>query len=290
MTSLYLEVIASIVAAALLSLIIGWLIRGSSTKRRISALSDEWQSKTDDLKKKHTDEVEELESQLQAAAANIRQLTADNRELKARTGESNASADQARSDAIELNRKQAKLQDRLQRIIRQKDREIAALQQAVNQSQAAKPAPAVSTPTAPTTGEVEAYIDQHAHRVSRNTPRPAPKQRVAKRAPATQPKVAASRVDAVQAPADAEDALTSTHDEAFDATAILDVPVNLNDPATRAAATTPVQAPEHFDDTLDADASLDHTDIMTLDSTDEATIALDDDVLDKALSRPRSAK
>lgn len=281
MTSLYLEVVASIVVAAVFSLLIGWFMRGASAKRRLTGTIEEWERKTEELKQQHASEVDELETSLQSAAATVRQLTADNRQLKAR-GENAVDADRARSDAIELNRKQAKLQDRLQRIIRQKDREIAVLtEKAIATAAAPSPQalegrpsadPVLSKAPTPEPKEIESYIDKHAHI-------------------GASPHKAQQTLD--QPPQAVSDLADSTADDDFDATTLLETSSLVSeygnedadaDSATL-ANTVALDDTDQHEHTLDDEDPLDQTDIVMFESTEEATIALDEDMLNDVRKR-----
>ncbi len=296
MNTLYLEVIASIVAAAVLGLLVGWFIRDVRAKRRLKATIAHWKKKSSEQAETHAVEVEELESRLQSVGEDVRELTAANRQLKSVSARNDAGVDKARSDAIELNRKQAELQDRLQRIIRQKDREISELQ---NQSSRGSVAMRSAGKThdnlesAPAEEEVEAYIDSLAHRgnrlrdeaqslVSSERSSKHPAAGIAAGATAAAAAIGTGHVladanDAQEDTLDHDATIEDTLDESYDATAVIDAQA-----PTRAAGGTP----SDFDDTLpELDDELDATEVADY---DEATVALDDEVLAQVRSRPRS--
>lgn len=261
MTTLHIEVIASIVAAAILGLIAGWMIKSARAKRQLKATTAKWQKKTGKLEKAHADEIEGLETKLQEVGENIRELTTKNRQLTADAQNSGVTVDKARSDAIELNRKQAELQDRLQRIIRQKEREIAALQGNL-QDQTSDEISSITREPTREESDVEAYIDSQASR--------------GKRAHID----AHSARSAAAVIAHANDD-TNVEDDQFDSTTVLDGELILADGSGSAAETLAINVDDQgYEDTLAAVTSeLDMTHDATYNGPDEATIVLDDDAL-----------
>jgi myosin heavy subunit len=122
--SLYSEFIACLVAASVLSLFTGWMLSRSSAKKRMKAATRSWERSLRQLEDAATADTDNLEEQLQHLAGETRTLKATNRVLTDSLKKSDASIQKARAEAIELNRQNTETQERLQRVIQQKGREI----------------------------------------------------------------------------------------------------------------------------------------------------------------------
>lgn len=122
--SLYSEFIACIVAASVLSLFTGWMLSRSSAKKRLHALNLSWEEKIRQLEEVAASDTDNLEEQLQELAGETRNLKATNRVLTESLKKNDSTIQKARAEAIELNRQNAETQERLQRVIQQKEREI----------------------------------------------------------------------------------------------------------------------------------------------------------------------
>lgn len=123
--SLYFELIACIVAASVLGLVVGWMMSRSSVKSRISKAVKTWEERYKSLEESSAADTENLEEQLQEIAGELRTLKATNRVLTDSIKKHDATIQTARAEAIELNRQHAETQERLQRVIQQK--EVASL-------------------------------------------------------------------------------------------------------------------------------------------------------------------
>lgn len=125
--SLYWEFIACIFAASVLSLVVGWMISRSSVKKRMQDAIKSWEQRYKDLEESSAADTENLEEQLQEIAGELRSLKATNRMLTESLKKHDATIQTARAEAIELNRQHAEMQERLQRVIQQKEKEMASL-------------------------------------------------------------------------------------------------------------------------------------------------------------------
>lgn len=125
--SLYWEFIACIFAASVLSLVVGWMISRSSVKKRMQDAIKSWEQRYKDLEESSAADTENLEEQLQEIAGELRSLKATNRMLTESLKKHDATIQTARAEAIELNRQHAEMQERLQRVIQQKEQEMASL-------------------------------------------------------------------------------------------------------------------------------------------------------------------
>jgi len=95
-----------------------------------------WEAKTAELEAGHKHDVDTLEDRLQELGTENKQLSAKIDNLDSSLRDNEISVHKARADAIELNRQQADTQERLQRIIAQKDEELRNLQAQVSSSAA----------------------------------------------------------------------------------------------------------------------------------------------------------
>lgn len=130
--NLYSEIIAFLAAASLLSLFCGWMMHRSRSKRQINDLTIAWEKRYGALEDAAGADIDNLEEQLQSLATETKSLQGENRELNLALKKNDTSIQKARSEAIELNRQHAETQERLQRIIQQKDREIVELGNRIN--------------------------------------------------------------------------------------------------------------------------------------------------------------
>jgi chromosome segregation ATPase len=128
MNTLLTEIIACLAATAFLSLFVGWAIRSAMANKEVEQTNDKWETKTAELEAAHKHDVDTLEDQLQELGTENKQLSAKIDNLDASLRDNEISVHKARADAIELNRQQADTQERLQRIIAQKDEELKILQ------------------------------------------------------------------------------------------------------------------------------------------------------------------
>jgi hypothetical protein len=146
---LYSEILASLAAAGILGLIIGWMIKRSSAKRKLASSVATWEKRYETLEKTSHADAENLEEQLQTIAKEAKILQSTNRVLTESLKKNDTSIQKSRAEAIELNRQHAETQERLQRIILQKDREIVELGNRMHEVSGSQK-PAGSTHIAPT--------------------------------------------------------------------------------------------------------------------------------------------
>lgn len=131
--SLYADIIACLAAACVLSLITGWMLHKSKAKKQLNAVTRHWEKRYNELEEMARTDAENLEEQLQSMATDSKALQMHNRMLNESLKSNDSSAQKSRAEAIELNRQHAESQERLQRIIQQKEREILELGNRVNQ-------------------------------------------------------------------------------------------------------------------------------------------------------------
>ena len=125
--SLYSEFIATLIAASVLSLFVGWMLCRSFGRKRMDAAERTWTERYQALEDSASADTENLEEQLQEIAGEIRNLKSTNRTLNDSLKKHDSTIQTARAEAIELNRQHAEMQERLQRIIQQKEKEMAEL-------------------------------------------------------------------------------------------------------------------------------------------------------------------
>lgn len=129
MLSLFSEIIVSILGASLLGLFAGWMIQKSLGKRKLAGTIATWEERLNEAEDNARRDSEHLEDQLQSLGDEVKALTDTNRSLKEALKDNESIVHQARTDAMELNRQQAETQERLQRIIQEKELKISELAQ-----------------------------------------------------------------------------------------------------------------------------------------------------------------
>jgi len=127
MLSLYSEIIVSIIGASFLGLFAGWMIQKSLSKRKLLGTIATWEDRLKESEDNARRDSEHLEDQLQSLGDEVKSLNETNRALKSNIQDNEKEVHQTRSDAIELNRQQSEAQERLQRVIQEKEQKIAEL-------------------------------------------------------------------------------------------------------------------------------------------------------------------
>ena len=127
MNMMIVEILACLAAAGVLGLICGWMIKAAISKRKLAQATAEFDKKYSALEARTQQDVENLEDNLQQMGDEVKTLTNSNRALNESLRKNEASVYKSRTDAIELNRQQAETQERLQRIIMEKDEELSVL-------------------------------------------------------------------------------------------------------------------------------------------------------------------
>ena len=161
--SLYSDIIACLAAACVLSLITGWMLHKSKAKKQLDTATRHWEQRYSELEEMARTDAENLEEQLQSMATDLKALQIHNRMMSDSIKSNDSSAQKSRAEAIELNRQHAESQERLQRIIQQKEREILELGNRVNQygsgAGAAGGAPGVRRPFSSSADEMDIRDD-----------------------------------------------------------------------------------------------------------------------------------
>ena len=139
MLSLQAEIVACLFAVSLLGLFAGWMMRRASGERRLRDTVAHLEARHETEQEGLRRDAAQLEEQLQALATELRSLTGENRRLRENADGEGRSIDSARAESIELNRRQIEAQERLQRIIHERDREIATLRAGLTGRSAAGP-------------------------------------------------------------------------------------------------------------------------------------------------------
>ena len=127
MLSLFSEIIVSIIGASFLGLFAGLMIQKSLGKRKLAGTIATWEDRLKQAEDSGKRDSEHLEDQLQSLGNEIKTLTERNRSLQDTLRENETVVHQTRTDAMELNLQQAETQEKLQRIIHQKELEISEL-------------------------------------------------------------------------------------------------------------------------------------------------------------------
>lgn len=124
---LYSEILISLAVAGLLGLFVGWMIKRSSANRILAGTVTKWEKRYAILEETSHTDTDNLEEQLQTIASDAKTLQSSNHLLTDSLKKNDTSIQKSRAEAIELNRQHSETQERLQRIIQQKDREIVEL-------------------------------------------------------------------------------------------------------------------------------------------------------------------
>ena len=127
MLSLRAEIAACLFAVSLLGLITGWMMQRARAARRLRRAVASLEERHADAERSARQDVANLEERLQSLGEEHRALAAENRELRESARDDEASADAVRAESIEQNRRQVEIHERLQRIVREREREIATL-------------------------------------------------------------------------------------------------------------------------------------------------------------------
>jgi len=159
MNILLIEILACLLAASLLSLFIGWMIRNAMASKELKASNAAWESKQSELELRYKQDTEQLEEQVAKLDVEAQHLAKRNDSITESLRDNEISVHKARTDAIELNRQQADTQERLQRIIAQKDDELKLFRERAANQSIGTAAMVGSTSTAiPDTGITDAKI------------------------------------------------------------------------------------------------------------------------------------
>lgn len=129
---LLVEIIACLAIAALLGLFVGWMIRRAIAKKQAAKAELKANERYKELEKVSAQDAKNLEDQLQALGGQLKSVKTNNKNLNTTLKDTENSIHQARSESIELNQAQLETNERLQAIIRSKDKEISRLMQATS--------------------------------------------------------------------------------------------------------------------------------------------------------------
>lgn len=154
--NLYSEILTLLAGATLLGWFIGLMMQKSRSKRKLRAVKKTWRSRYRALEESAKADSDNLEEQLQLLASESKSLQSTNKVLTDSLKKNDTSIQKARAEAIELNRQHAETQERLQRIIQQKDREIVELGHRLNNSPSVNTTLGSTTHIAPTHSTVSA--------------------------------------------------------------------------------------------------------------------------------------
>lgn len=124
MNTVLTEIITSLFAVGFLSLFIGWVVRSILANQELKAATSSLETKRAELQLRYNQDTEHLEERIELLGKEKEQLASQNKGITETLRENEIGVHKARTDAIELNRQQAETQERLQRIIAQKDEEL----------------------------------------------------------------------------------------------------------------------------------------------------------------------
>ena len=135
--TLYAEVLACIVAAGIFGWVVGLMMQRAKHKAHMRSTINEWEHRFAVMENEALVDSSHLEEQIQSLAKETRSLQATNVALSDTLKKNDTNTQKARAESIELNRQHSETHERLQRIIQQKDREIAELGSMINKGEAA---------------------------------------------------------------------------------------------------------------------------------------------------------
>lgn len=127
MSIMLIEMFACLVAASLLGLIVGWMIKSTLAAQRLETVEHEWSSKLNKAELKAQQETGRLEDHVHQLDADLQTMRSENDSLSEALRENELIVHKARTDSIELNRQQAATQERLQLLLKTKDEELERL-------------------------------------------------------------------------------------------------------------------------------------------------------------------
>ena len=155
MKFLLIEMLACLVAASVLGLIIGWLLKAAFAREVLMEREAAWSDKQLQLEADNHQKAELLKDQENVSQQAVGQLSGDNEVLQNALREHQQAVTSARDDVEALNGRYGEMENRLQAIIRQKDTEILHLQREVIAHNNA-----MKSATAAATGEAAPDFDQ----------------------------------------------------------------------------------------------------------------------------------
>lgn len=129
MFTLRAEIAACLFAVSLLGLLAGWMMQRARMSRQLDAEVEQWEARHAALEQSTRQDERNLEEQLQSLGDELKAARVENRELREAAHRNDDSADMARTESIEMNRRHAEVQERLQRTLRERDSEIASLRE-----------------------------------------------------------------------------------------------------------------------------------------------------------------
>lgn len=121
------EIVVCLALAALLGLLIGWLMRRAIAKRHAIKAEQDANARYAKLEESSRQDSKNLEDQIQTLGGELKSLKGNNKSLNESLRDTETSIHKARSESIELNQAQLETNERLQAIIREKDEEIRRL-------------------------------------------------------------------------------------------------------------------------------------------------------------------
>ncbi|MEE9334970.1 MAG: hypothetical protein V3U65_12855 [Granulosicoccaceae bacterium] len=142
------EILACLAAASVLGLFCGWMIKAATGRRKLAQATADFDKKYVALEARSQQDIEHLEDSLQQMGDEVKTLTNSNRLLNDSLRKNEVSVYKSRTDAIELNRQQAETQERLQRIIMEKDEELGVLKNSSASAELGKAAAAAGVSAA----------------------------------------------------------------------------------------------------------------------------------------------
>ena len=172
MFTLRAEIAACLIAVAVLGLISGWMIQRARSSRQLDRATRSWKKRYAELEESARQDEQNLEDRLELLVEELKTLKSENRGLREAARGREASSDGVRAEAIEQNRRQAETQERLQRIIRDREREIATLRASAEKRGERSDAPPARGSTSPLPHAPDVATIEQLGRAARSPDRP----------------------------------------------------------------------------------------------------------------------
>lgn len=123
------EILLCLLAASILGLIIGWLCKAAFARDKLKHRDDAWRRKYKEREESLQNELTNTQQSAGALEGRIQSIEGENQSLNSSLEANKSAVHKAHIEVQQLSKRQRDTQDRLQKIITEKDREISRLQQ-----------------------------------------------------------------------------------------------------------------------------------------------------------------
>ena len=123
------EILLCLLAASILGLIIGWLCKAAFARDKLMHREDAWRRKYAEREETLQNELKSTQHEAGILKGRIQSIEGDNHSLSSSLEANKSAVHKAHIEVQQLSKRQRDTQERLQKIITEKDREISRLQQ-----------------------------------------------------------------------------------------------------------------------------------------------------------------